>query len=459
MKPLLSEALSGLVADYADIRVEEVERTRIVFRGRSREELRMNFEVGGCLRIFKRGNWAFASFNRLEAGLDELAEDAMRHVDLMPWRDERLVKLPAADESLSARPEDDPRGASLEQKVGLIRDYNSILLRAPRIATTRAVYEDCRVNTFFYSTEDRYIAQERRYCGVGLSGVARDGTNEQEYGRNFGRTMGFESLRGLESEVEGIGRVAADLLSAEGVSAGRYTVVIDPRLAGVLAAEAFGHLLEVSSQETEDRGQLAIGRGCGIAELAIVDDGRIPFAWGSVAFDDEGAPSGKRYLIEDGEVRGHLHSRESAWRMKEDVTGNARAVSYQFAPTVRMTNTYVEPRAARLEELLDGIEDGLYVVGVRGEPRMNAFCAQYAYRIRMGRVTGEMVRDVVLWGDVFETLRNIDAIGNDLQHDVSSRKQGRYRFRPENRWCPCFPVPISTGGPHVRVRNVAIGGK
>ena len=114
---------------------------------------------------------------------------------------------------------------------------------------TRAIEHDVGVRrqcteTRFLSTDDRHIEQESVYTGFACRAIARDGANVQDYSDSFGKTQGFESLRNREALVERIAKVAVDLLKAEPVRAGTYTVIIDPLLAGVFAHEAFGHLSE-----------------------------------------------------------------------------------------------------------------------------------------------------------------------------------------------------------------------
>ena len=139
-------------------------------------------------------------------------------------------------------------------------------------------------------------------------------------------------------------------------------------------------------------------------------------------------PTRKNYLIQDGILVGRLHSRETAAKMEEPLTGNARSVGYQHPPIVRMTNTYID-RAGRL---LRGHDQGRETGGVRHQRsiggntalEMFTFSAAHAYMIRDGQVA-ELVRDVVLTGNVFETLMNIDMIGDDLA--VGANRPGRLR--------------------------------
>jgi len=450
----LKEALQGLDVEYADIRVEDSEHTAVVYRGKELENVIRNFELGGCLRVFKNGNWAVASFNKVEGSLNELARETAAKLDLLPRKDEHLLSVPAADETIELDPETDPRSVTLEQKHDLIRGYNEILLKNPRVATTTAVYADEFIKCFFCSTEDRHLAQEKVYTGVALNVTARDGANVQSYARSFGKTQGFASLTGLEPEIETIAGIAIDLLKAEKVTAGRYDVVIDPLLAGVFAHEAFGHLSEADFiyQNPPVRELMKVGTQYGIDELSIVDDGTLARERGYLAFDDEGVPSQKTYLLKEGRIAGHLHSRHTAAKMGEGLTGNCRAVSYRFAPIVRMTNTYIEPRSASLEQMLGEMQSGLYVVGALGgmtELESFTFSSQYAWRVEHGQKT-KLVRDVILSGNIFDILRRIDAIGSDLKLFGGLGGCGK---------AGQSPLPVGNGGPHVRIRDVVIGGK
>ena len=138
--------------------------------------------------------------------------------------------------------------------------------------------------------------------------------------------------------------------------------------------------------------------------------------------------------------------------MNEKPTGNARAISYAHAPIVRMTNTYMESRNYTFEKMLSEVDNGIYAIGALGgqtNMEMFTFSAEEAYMIRNGKIQ-EQVRDVVLTGNVFETLMNIDSIGNDLKIHGGLGGCGKGGQSP---------LRVSDGGPHVRIRNVVIGGR
>ena len=196
---------------------------------------------------------------------------------------------------------------------------------------------------------------------------------------------------------------------------------------------------------------MVLGRKFGGKHLNVVDGAAVPDLRGSYKYDDEGTPAQKTYLIREGILEGRLHSRETAAIMGEKPTGNARAINYLYPPIVRMTNTYIEPGSTAFQDMISDIKEGIYArdwYGGTTSLEMFTFSAGEAYMIRNGRVE-ELLRSVVLTGNVFTTLNNIDAIGNDLDMNQGGGcgKAGQ------------SPLPVSNGSPHIRIRNCLIGGQ
>jgi TldD protein len=253
--------------------------------------------------------------------------------------------------------------------------------------------------------------------------------------------------------VERVGRLSVELLGAPHVKAGEYTVVLDPILAGVFAHEAFGHLSESDFVYENDRLKevMVLGKTFGGPGLNIVDGAAVPGLRGSFKYDDEGVPAAKTYLIREGKLVGRLHSRETAAKMGEKPTGNARAINYRHPPIVRMTNTYIEPGKASFDELIADIKEGVYArnwYGGMTSMEMFTFSAGEAYMIRNGKLA-EALRPVVLTGNVFETLGHIDGFAADLEMNQGGGcgKAGQ------------MPLPVSNGSPHIRIRKCLVGGR
>jgi TldD protein len=269
----------------------------------------------------------------------------------------------------------------------------------------------------------------------------------------YASTVTYDVVLGRESLAEEIARRAVDLLKAPVCEGGQYDVVLDPKLGGVFAHEAFGHLSEADFlyENPNMRDLMYIGREMGAKDLSIIDDGTLDGYQGTHPFDDEGTPTKKTYLIKNGILNGHLHSRETAAKMGEQPTGNARAIRRKVPPIVRMTNTLIENGQQSFDDLIAGIDKGIYACDMQGgmtSLEMFTFSAAYAYKIENGKI-GELVRDVVLTGNVFETLYAIDGIGNDLKVFNGAGGCGKGGQSP---------LPVSLGAPHIRIRNVLVGG-
>lgn len=453
MRKLLEDIIQLPGISYADVRVEERENVTIVFRGKELESVKKNFEKGGIVRVFVNGNWGILSVNTIDSSTKDMAIKLSRNIRRLPRREKSLYLLPSLEKRITITEEEDPRKIPLEKKKDLLEKYNEIMLSGKNIVSTNAIYQDLFVRKIFLSSEGRFLQEERGYAGIGLTAIAKDGNNIQTYTESFGKRKGFEFLENREEIAEKVAKIASDLLKAETVDAGIYTVVIDPLLAGVFIHEAFGHLSEGDHIQGNEKLKdlMRIGRRYGIEALNVVDDGTLQGERGTISFDEEGIEAKKTHLIFQGILSAHLNSRETAYELTEAPTGNARSISYRYPPIVRMTNTYIEPGTSKKEELFD-VKKGLYIVGTRGgmtELETFTFSSQYAYFLEKGKKK-KLLKNVTLSGNVFYTLRNIEAIADDLEiyGGIGGCGKGEQA-----------PLPVGLGGPHVRIKNVTIGGK
>jgi TldD protein len=452
MRDQIADALKGQVADYIEIRVEESEATRISYRGRELEDIGRTTSSGGNVRALVKGGWGFVSFNDL-SGLREKVEMAVSQARLVGREISQLAPVSPAVEVVEPVLTKDPSTIPLSEKKRLLDEYNEIIWSTPKIQTSVIGYGDGRKKVIFANSEGAYIEQSRSDVTVRIAALARDGDDVQQVGFSLGSLGDFSFVEALHEEARDVAQRAVEMLSAPPVKGGEYTVILDPILAGVFAHEAFGHLSESDFVYENERMKeiMVLGRRFGGNHLNIVDGAAIPGLRGSYKYDDEGVPATKTYLIKEGVLVGRLHSRETAAKMGEQPTGNARAIDYRHPPIVRMTNTFIEPQEASFEELIGDIKEGIYAKNWYGgttSMEMFTFSAGEAYMIRNGKVA-ELLRPVVLTGNVFATLENIAAIGNDLDMNQGGGcgKAGQ------------SPLPVSNGSPHIRIRKCLVGGR
>ncbi|MFH1031047.1 MAG: TldD/PmbA family protein [Chloroflexota bacterium] len=447
----ITETLKKFSADYIEVHLEESQSSHIGYRGRELESIDRTASTGGNVRALVKGGWGFVSFNNF-SDLPDKIESAIRQGRLVGGEEIKLAEVaPVVD--IVPNQSKNPVVLPLSEKKRLLDEYNEVIWSTPHLKTSIINYSDSYKKTVFINSPGSYIEQERADIALRLSAVAAEDSEVQQSGLSIGSRGDFEQIKGLHKQAGEMARRAVELLSARQITGGEYTVVLDPILAGVFVHEAFGHLSESDFVYENERMRsiMTLGKEFGSKELNIIDSAAMPGLRGSFKYDDEGVPATKTYLIKKGKLTGRLHSRETAAKMNEKPTGNARTINYHYAPIVRMTNTYIEPKTASFEDIIGDIKEGVYAKNWYGgttSMEMFTFSAGEVYMIRNGKVA-ELLRPVVLTGNVFNTLKNIDAIGNDLDMN-----QGGGCGKAAQS-----PLPVSNGSPHIRVRNCLVGGK
>lgn len=451
MEGIMRDAIGGLAADYAEIRVERAESTALAFMGPVLETVGTTSTIGGCVRVCVNGGWGFAAFNRIEDARPS-ARIAAEMAALAGGDGTMLAPVAPVTATVERGDGIDPSGISLEEKCGLLARYNARMVAEPGIITTNSAYRDTRKTVWLHTSGGTMIRQEKMYAGVHLAAVAKDGANVQRGAKSFGDQRGYGTVLDRDADVEDILKITRDLIRAPKVESGVYPVILDPELAGVFAHEAFGHLSEADFiyENPQAREMMRLGRRFGPEILTIVDDGSLAGENGATVYDDEGVPGRRNVLVREGVLTGRLHSRETAGRMGEEPTGNARAITAAYRPIVRMTTTFIDRGESAFEEMLGKVGNGIYACGFLGgntDLERFTFSSACAYRIENGKITTPL-RDVILSGNVFDTLNQVSLVGNDLTLHGGLGGCGKGDQ---------FPLPVSDGAPHIAIRNVLVG--
>ena len=457
--------LTELIAKYKDrvdfltIRLEQAEETNILLRVNSIETLSEGIAMGGQVRACSRGGWGFSAFDNL-ASLAERVEEAIAAARIVGESETVLASVePVQTVCQVPLTGSDPRNIPLADKKALCDHYNELLRGYNDCLTATTVsYGDCSQRIIIATSEGSVIEQSWSDMEMRFSATARRENTIQTGRETTGSRQAYEDLTNLDHQVMGAAQRAVDALTLPKIKGDIYTVVIDPILTGLFVHEAFGHLSEADmAYENPDLLEImSLGRRFGSPELQIFD-GAAPIESednyihrGSYFYDDEGTPASTTQLIEDGVLVGRLHSRETAGRLGEKPTGNARCLDYHHSPIVRMTNTWIARGKTPAEDLIAGIADGVYArnwLGGMTNGEMFTFSAGEAWMIRHGKLA-EPVKDVTLSGNVFKTLADIEAIGDDFYWDESG---GCGKGDQSG-------LAVGCGGPSLRIRNVTIGG-
>ena len=456
MRDRLVSALARLRSSYGEIRVEKTRSSRVVFRGKRLELAAESVDAGGNVRVLAQGGgWGVASFTSLDqlpAMVDQAEQMSKAIVIEKPIT---LARSEVRSDEVVLPVEGDPFAVPLSDKRKYLEYLNGLMLGASdKIADTGASYYDERTEWWFANSEGTWLYELRPEIGLSAQATARLGDRIERSLESLGLRKGWDAVQNREEMFHGAAKRALDLLTAPTVPGGALPVVLDPRLAGVFVHEAFGHLSEADFvyENPQAREMMTLGRRFGSDIVNIGDHGAAQGLRGTLPYDDEGTPTQDTKLIENGILVGRLHSRETAAAMGEKPTGNARAMSFRHAPIVRMTNTYIAGGSGTFQDLISDIKLGVYAVDATGGQTFLenfSFTASHGFMIRNGKLA-ELVKDVTLAGNLFQSLQAIDRVAGDFQWNQMGGGCGKGGQ---------FPLPVTEGAPHVRFRELLVGGE
>lgn len=437
---------------YADVRIE---RTDYASYRVQNGEVMNNSEVpinGAMVRVYDGKMWYTGVTNDLDSiqqELDNLAAIAEPDPDIL---NDPAVKMYEVnkDKVLHFDGENDIRRVTRQQREELVQGYIKACVddSIPEVKQWYASYQQGHLIKEFYSSKGAEIVQDFQQCFVGIwydfvvEGVPYSG------GKHFGFTD-FDKLKGHEKEIiEKRDRYLDYAKNAVDVTAGNYVCVLAPPVTGMFTHESFGHKSEADFMLNDKtlRDEWVMGKKVGSELVSICDSGDMFPHRGYIAYDDEGTAPKETWLIKNGVLTGRLHDANSAAVLGEELTGNARAQDFGCTPMVRMTNTYMQAGDSSPEDIIAGVKDGIYVYDVIYGTGQATFTMKpsICYRIRDGRLA-EPLRVNVVTGTVFQTLFDIDAVGNDLEFCDTSTcgKMGQ-------------SMPVSDAGPTIRVKSLNV---
>ncbi|MBP3271850.1 MAG: TldD/PmbA family protein [Ruminococcus sp.] len=436
---------------YCDVRIE---RSSDASYSISNGEVSGDSETavtGAVIRVYDGDMWYNSVTNDIDSiqrEIDALAELAKPRADINELPEVAVYEVNKVNVTVFGG-EKDLRNVSRSKRIELV---NSVIKALDpdsfdEIKNYRAAYSQGHTIKEFYSSKGAEIIQDYQSCTLGTAFEAASGDNVCS-GTEFARAMSLDELSLPDEKIKAKrDRVLDFLKNAVPVEAGEMTCVLAPVVTAMFTHESFGHKSEADFMLNDEtlRAEWVMGKTVGSSLVSICDSGDM-INNGYVPYDDEGTRSKETWLIKNGVLTGRLHDAKSAAVMGEELTGNSRAESYRFSPMVRMTNTYMSAGDTSPEELIAGVKDGLYVYSVIYGTGNSTFTLKphICYRIRDGKLC-EPVRANVITGSVFRTLFDIDGVGSDLEifNTYTCGKNGQ-------------SVPVSAGGPTIRVRSLNV---
>ncbi|MDR9393550.1 MAG: metalloprotease TldD [Roseovarius sp.] len=348
-------------------------------------------------------------------------------------------------------------GAAFPVKLDTLREIDAFARGLdPRVVQVSATIAASHQEVVILRPDGTEVADTRPMTRLNVSVIVeQDGRREQGSAGGGGR-IGLDGLidaTDWQAKTREALRIALVNLRAEAAPAGVMDVVLGPGWPGILLHEAIGHGLE---GDFNRKGSSAfaglMGQRIAAPGVTVLDDGTIPDRRGSLTVDDEGTPSGRNTLIDDGILVGYMQDRQNARLMGVSPTGNGRRESYAHAPMPRMTNTYMLGGDASPDDLVSDLGDGIYAVGFGGGQvditnGKFVFSCTEAYRVQDGKI-GAPVKGATLIGDGATALQQIRGLGNDMALDPGMGNCGK-----QGQW-----VPVGVGQPTVMIGGLTVGG-
>lgn len=460
MKEYAQEALDAALAcggDFAEIFWEDTRSTRMQLMNSEAESISFSRLHGAGVRVFVGLNAVYAYTNDTDReGLLRCAEQAASAVrdgkrTALALPAFQTPKLPPLD-----RIRMKPSGVENKRKLDVLRAADGAARAVSAdIKQVNCVFMDAEQDVMMCNSDGLYAEDSRTRTRMACYAIADNGKEKQQAMEGPGASMGFE-LFDRRVNPEDVGKRAAAvahlMLHAPECPAGVMPVVIDGGFGGVIFHEACGHSLEATSVAfklsvfTEKLGQ-KIAADC----VTAIDDGTMPYEWGSTRIDDEGAPTTRLVLIENGILKNYMVDTLNGKRMGMPSTGSGRRQSYAFAPTSRMRNTFIAPGPDDEDAMIKTMGDGLYAKKMGGGSVNPAtgefnFAVSEGYLVKDGKITSP-VRGASLIGKGADVLMKIDRVGKTM-----TMEQGMCGSVSGS-------VPVNVGQPMIRVGRMTVGGR
>lgn len=442
-------------ADYAELFLEDNESTRIEMIDGKVESANYARICGAGVRVLKGTQSAYAYCADIdERALIETARAAAAALGEAKQAPNGDIRFAVQGFTTPVKQRFDSIGNA--ERVAVMRlGARTMKNESPEVTQAVVRYLDQVQRVTIVNTEGVFAIDERPRTRIFLQAVAMNGAEAQTGYEGPGCCRGFEAYReviDVEKHAKVAANMAVTMLHAPECPAGNLPVVIDGGFGGVIFHEACGHSLEAT----------AVGRNnsvfCGKRNTKIaadcvsaVDDGTMPGEWGSINVDDEGGAPQRNLLIENGILKGYLIDKLGSRRMGMASTGSSRRQGYMYAPTSRMTNTFICAGTDDEEEMISGMAEGLYAKKMGGgsvNPPTGEFNFSVAegYWIKNGRIVSP-VRGATLVGKGSEVLLKIDRVGKNMW------------MAPGMCGSLSGSVPTNVGQPRIRVSGMTIGGK
>lgn len=446
-----NDILNKLKGDYVDIFFEEKTTNQLQMEENKIQKCSAISDKGLGVRLIIGGKIFYAYTNDItKNGIAELISSLKNYKN-----SGRYINLKKFSSSNQFFIKKSPQDVNILEKIKFLKKANDIAwLQSKKIKQIKVLYSDIVQNVKIANSE-RYFTEEQRVHTLFLVHVtaSEDETIQTGY-EAVGGLKGielFEEISPEEIAMKATKR-ALMMLKAKRIKGGRMPVVISSEAGGTMIHEAVGHGLEADLvQEGISVYSGKLGDRVASEFITVIDDPTIPNMRGSYIFDDEGTPSQRTILVENGVLVNYLYDKYTSMKEGKASTGNGRRQSYEYYPIPRMSNTFIAPGSHCPEEIVRSVDKGLFVKKMGGG-QVNTVTGEFVFEVQEGYLIekgsiGEPVRGALLIGTGQEILKNIDMVGNDLGFSIGTcgkNSQG---------------VPVTDGMPTIRIPEIVVGGQ
>jgi TldD protein len=449
----LGRGLEG--ADDGELYLEYAQSEMLLFDNGRLKQATYNTDQGFGLRAVKDEAVGYAHSSDLSEPALARAADAVRAVK---GGYSGAYAQPPARTNLRLYGDDNPLAApAFETKVRLLETIDAyVRAKDPRVRQVSVSFGASWQVIEVLRADDQMYRDVRPLVRVNVSVVAGDGDRQEAGSYGFGGREGFARFletKAWQSAADEAVRQALTNLEAVAAPAGEMDVVLGPGWPGVMLHEAVGHGLEGDFNRKKTSAFAGLmGQRVAAKGVTVVDDGTLAQSRGSLSIDDEGTPTNRTVLIEDGILVGYMQDRQNARLMQMKPTGNGRRQSYAHVPMPRMTNTYMLAGDSDPGEIIAAVRDGIYAVSFGGgqvdiTSGKYVFQVTEAYRIENGKLR-QPLKGAMLIGNGPTDLHRVRMVGNDLKLDPGVGTCGKNGQG----------VPVCVGQPTLRMEGITVGG-
>ena len=428
-----------LYDSFSSIRIEKSPFT---------EDVSVNSKKSGIVARTYTGTWneiAFDNFSDLKNIKNSLPNVVNKGEEIAEFNGWKFNK--------EINPKINLNNIPLEEKIEKTRQIQKFLQNYDkRIAIARVIYKETHTTRIFVNNEGSQLRQVIPRVRLWIYPIAKSGVNVEYDYFSEGGEMGFEIFDEVtDDKLVQIADNSIDMLNAKNAPAGRFQLILDPGMAGLIAHESFGHGLE-ADQVLRGRSYLIDKKNKKVASdiCTICDTPSLENQIGSYFFDDEGIKAGKNLLVENGILKNYIYDRTSASVLNGSPQGNGRRESYAHTLHPRMSNTYFEPGDYDLEDMMSEVKEGVMIVksyfGMEDPLAGGCQCvSKKGYLIRNGEKT-QLLKGIALTGYVLKILQNIEAISKD-KTDLHGGTCGKGH---------ADLVPVTDGGSYLKIKEALI---